>query len=292
MKWDPNQQSDNVEDLRNQGQRGAGGMRRVGLGGGIGTIVLVLLAFFFGVDPSMVLQLGQAVGPTQQAPAPQAGPKMQAQTEQDKFISYVLLDTERVWSEIFRQAGQEYPEPKLGIFAGRVASACGMATSATGPFYCPADSKVYIDTSFFNELRTRYRAPGDFAQAYVLAHEIGHHIQNVTGTMQRVEATRRRMNERDSNALSVRVELQADCYAGVWAHHSDKARGTLEQGDVQEALGAASAVGDDRIQKATQGYVVPDSFTHGSAEQRMRWFKRGLETGNLKTCDTFSAQQL
>jgi hypothetical protein len=267
-------------------------MRRVGLGGGIGTIILVLLALFFGVDPSMVLQLGQAVGPTQQAPAPQAGPKMQAQTEQDKFISYVLLDTEKVWSEIFRQAGQDYPEPKLGIFAGCVASACGMATSATGPFYCPADSKVYIDTSFFNELRTRYRAPGDFAQAYVLAHEIGHHIQNVTGTMQRVEATRRRMNERDSNALSVRVELQADCYAGVWAHHSDKARGTIEHGDVQEALGAASAVGDDRIQKAAQGYVVPDSFTHGSAEQRMRWFKRGLETGNLKTCDTFNALQL
>jgi uncharacterized protein len=209
-----------------------------------------------------------------------------------RFVSYVLADTEATWSKIFSQAGGEYPKPKLVMFTGRVNSACGMASAASGPFYCPGDQKVYIDLAFYQQLKQQFKAPGDFAQAYVVAHEIGHHVQNVLGTMEKIDAIRRRANEAQANALSVRLELQADCYAGVWAANANSSRNIIEQGDVEEALNAAARIGDDNIQRMTQGYVVPDGFTHGSSEQRVRWFKTGLQSGSLKSCDTFTPKQL
>ncbi len=288
MRFDNSRESENVEDRRG----GGGGGRGLPMGGkgiGLGTIVLALVAMYFGVDPSIVLN--QAV----EAPAPSAasrpaGPP--ANDAESKFIRHVLAETEDTWQQIFRQSGKQYVEPTLVLFSGATRTACGVGQAAMGPFYCPADQKVYIDLSFYQELKTRYRAPGDFAQAYVIAHEVGHHVQNLLGISGKVQAARERASEREANALSVRLELQADCLAGVWAKNADAARGILEAGDLEEALQAATAIGDDTLQKQAQGYAVPDSFTHGSAEQRMRWFKRGMASGQLASCNTFQAGSL
>ena len=287
MRFDNSRESENVEDRRGGG--GGGGFPMGGKGVGIGTIVLALVAMYFGVDPSIVLN--QAV----ESPAPSvtsrpAGPP--ANDAESKFIRHVLAETEDTWQQIFRQNGKQYVEPTLVLFSGATRTACGVGQAAMGPFYCPADQKVYIDLSFYQELKSRYRAPGDFAQAYVIAHEVGHHVQNLLGISGKVQAARERASEREANALSVRLELQADCLAGVWAKNADAARGILEAGDVEEALQAATAIGDDTLQKQAQGYAVPDSFTHGSAEQRMRWFKRGMEAGQLAACNTFQARSL
>ena len=282
MRWTSGRQSDNVED-----QRGS----RVPLvaGGGIGSIVLVLLALYFGVDPSVVLQ-GQppAQQTTQQAPAASS----RGGDEIRDFVSVVLADTEDTWREIFRRMNREYVDPKLVLFSGSVQSACGMAGAAVGPFYCPGDHKLYLDTSFFRDLRDRFGAPGDFAQAYVIAHEVGHHVQTLLGISDKVQNARRGADRTQANALSVRMELQADCFAGVWAKNADKTRHILEEGDVDEALGAATAIGDDRLQRRAEGRVVPESFTHGSSAQRVRWFQRGFESGEVRQCDTFAAKQL
>lgn len=257
-------------------------------GGGIGTIIIVLLAWYFGIDPSTLLQSGSPNrAPTQQSAAVPPG-----QDDLRKFVSVVLADTEDTWHDLFRQMGGTYRDPKLVLFTGAVQSACGFAQAAVGPFYCPADQKVYIDLSFYQELKDRFHAPGDFAQAYVIAHEIGHHVQNLLGISNKVESLRSQAGATEANALSVRLELQADCFAGVWAFHANKARQILEVGDVEAALNAASAIGDDRLQKQARGYVTPDSFTHGSSAQRVRWFKRGITSGDLRQCDTFKAAQL
>ena len=287
MRFDNSRESENVED-----RRGGGGGRGLPLGGKrirLGTIVLALVAMYFGVDPSIVLnQAAQAPAPS--ATSRPAGPP--ANDAESKFIRHVLAETEDTWQQIFRQNGKQYTEPTLVLFSGATRTACGVGQAAMGPFYCPADQKVYIDLSFYQELKTRYRAPGDFAQAYVIAHEVGHHVQNLLGISGKVQAARERASEREANALSVRLELQADCLAGVWAKNADAARGILEAGDLEEALQAATAIGDDTLQKQAQGYAVPDSFTHGSAEQRMRWFKRGMESGQLAVCNTFQARNL
>jgi predicted metalloprotease len=272
---------------------GGGGRR----GGkiGIGTIVIALVAMYFlGINPLELLSSGGGLAPT---PVEQQEPRRttasQAQDDEMKeFVSVVLADTEDTWHAIFRELGSEYEEPKLVLFRGSVQSACGFAQAAMGPFYCPGDHKVYIDLSFFEDLRRRHGAPGDFAQAYVIAHEVGHHIQNLLGISGKVQQARQRLSEAEYNALSVRVELQADCYAGVWTNRAEKARQILEEGDIEEALRAANAIGDDRLQKESRGYITPDSFTHGTSEQRMRWFKRGLSTGNLQTCNTFATDGL
>ena len=289
MRFDNSRESENVEDRRGGGGGGGRGLPMGGKGIGLGTIVLALVAMYFGVDPSIVLN--QAV----EAPAPSAasrpaGPP--ANDAESKFIRHVLAETEDTWQQVFRQSGKQYVEPTLVLFSGATRTACGVGQAAMGPFYCPADQKVYIDLSFYQELKTRYRAPGDFAQAYVIAHEVGHHVQNLLGISGKVQAARERASEREANALSVRLELQADCLAGVWAKNADAARGILEAGDLEEALQAATAIGDDTLQKQAQGYAVPDSFTHGSAEQRMRWFKRGMASGQLASCNTFQARNL
>lgn len=287
MRFDNSRESENVEDRRGGG--GGGGFPMGGKGVGIGTIVLALVAMYFGVDPSIVLN--QAVeSPAPSATSRPAGPP--ANDAESKFIRHVLAETEDTWQQIFRQNGKQYVEPTLVLFSGATRTACGVGQAAMGPFYCPADQKVYIDLSFYQELKSRYRAPGDFAQAYVIAHEVGHHVQNLLGISSKVQAARERASEREANALSVRLELQADCLAGVWAKNADAARGILEAGDVEEALQAATAIGDDTLQKQAQGYAVPDSFTHGSAEQRMRWFKRGMDAGQLAACNTFQARSL
>jgi len=282
MRWRTGRESDNVEDRR--GLRAAPAIA----GGGIGTIVLLLVAIFFGVDPTVLLQSGSPVS----APSQQSAAVPADQDDMRKFISVVLADTEDTWHDLFRRMGGTYQEPKLVLFTGAVQSACGFARAAVGPFYCPADQKVYIDLSFYQELRNRFRAPGDFAQAYVIAHEIGHHVQNLLGISDKVESLRARSGEAEANALSVRLELQADCFAGVWAHHAHKARQILESGDIEEGLNAASAIGDDRMQMQARGYVAPDSFTHGSSTQRVRWFKQGITSGDLRQCDTFKAARL
>jgi uncharacterized protein len=253
-------------------------------GGGIGTIAIVLIGLFFGIDPSVLLQ-----GNIDSAPPSQQAPQQGATDEMGQFVSSVLASTERTWGEIFRRHGQEYQQPKLVLFSGAVESACGFAQSASGPFYCPQDRRVYIDLEFFRELRDRFKAPGDFAQAYVIAHEIGHHVQNQLGVMRKAGELQSRSSRGQANAISVRVELQADCLAGIWAGTANRDRKILEEGDVEEGLNAAAQIGDDRIQKRSQGYVVPEGFTHGSAEQRVRWFRRGLESRDLDQCDTFSA---
>jgi predicted metalloprotease len=253
------------------------------VGGGLGTIVLVLVALYFGVDPTFLLQNV----PTEMAEPSARPPGTSAPDEAADFISVVLADTEDVWAEVFAEGGRRYEAPTLVLFTGYVASACGNAQAAMGPFYCPADRRAYIDLSFYKDLRDRFNAPGDFAQAYVIAHEIGHHVQNLLGLSAQVQEARQRVGEVEGNALSVRVELQADCLAGIWAHRADRARQILEEGDVEEALTAASAIGDDRLQQQSRGYVTPDSFTHGSASQRVLWFRRGLESGQLDACDTF-----
>lgn len=288
MRFGKGRESDNVEDRRGE-SGGRGGFPGGGGKIGIGTVVIALVALYFGVDPSIVLQqLSGAGAPATETPA-QAPPQ---NDEQARFVSMVLADTEDTWQPLFAAAGQQYVDPKLVLFSGSYPTACGQGEAAMGPFYCPQDRKVYIDLSFYQELKDRFRAPGDFAQAYVIAHEVGHHVQNLLGISAKVQQARQRMSERDANALSVRVELQADCLAGVWANHADRARHVLEQGDVEEALQAATAIGDDTLQKQARGTVVPESFTHGSAAQRVRWFRRGLETGGVKECDTFKATEL
>ncbi len=284
MRWRTGRRSDNVED-----QRGGGGVSPTLAGGGIGTIALVLIAMFMGVDPSVILN--QVAGPQQASVGGDYRPSP-AETELTDFVSVVLADTEDTWNAQFREMGGTYQEPKLVLFSGAVRSACGFAQSAMGPFYCPADQKVYIDLRFYQDLKTRHGAPGDFAQAYVIAHEIGHHVQTLLGISEQVTKAKRRAGETEANRLSVRQELQADCFAGLWAHHADRTRQILEEGDVEEALNAASAIGDDRLQKQAQGYVVPDAFTHGSSKQRVRWFKRGLQSGDLRQCNTFEVAEL
>lgn len=292
MKWEGNRQSDNVEDRRGSGGGGGG----FGFGGksiGIGTIVLALIgSAVFGVNPLTMLDMlsggsGQ-VAPVQQGPA-QAPP---ASDRKAAMVSTVLADTEDTWTEIFRAQGASYVKPKLILFSGATSTACGTGQSASGPFYCPADQQVYIDLSFYELMQQRFQVSSEFAQAYVIAHEVGHHVQTLTGISEKVRAAQQRMSQTQANQLSVRMELQADCYAGLWAHHANRSRGILEQGDVEAALHAASAIGDDAMQRRSQGQVVPDSFTHGSSEQRARWFKKGIESGQVEACDTFSARQL
>ena len=258
-------------------------------GGGIGLLVLVGVGLFLGVDPSALMQIVQ----TQQGSAPAAptGQKATLEDEQSQFVAVVLADTEDTWHAVFRNAGREYQEPKLVLFSGSVRSACGFAQAAIGPFYCPADQKVYIDLSFYSDLKDRFRAPGDFAQAYVIAHEVGHHVQTLLGISEQVQRKKAQLSKVEGNQLSVRQELQADCLAGIWAHHADRTRNLLEGGDIEEGLNAASAIGDDRLQKQSQGYVTPESFTHGSSAQRVKWFKRGYQTGDMNACDTFSEAQ-
>jgi uncharacterized protein len=281
MKWEGGRQSSNVEDRR------GGGMSRGVVGGGIGTVLLALVAMYFGVDPSVVMQgMQQSPPPAQSQSAPTANDPMR------EFISVVLADTEDVWRRIFQQSGKTYVEPKLVLFSGSVQSACGHADAAVGPFYCSGDQKVYIDLSFYQDLKDRFQAPGDFAQAYVIAHEIGHHVQALLGISERVQARMQQVGEAKANALSVRLELQADCLAGVWANHANKSRHLLEQGDIDEALNAAAQIGDDRIQMRSRGYVSPESFTHGSAEQRKHWFTAGIESGDVSHCDTFKGNRL
>jgi predicted metalloprotease len=281
MRWQTGRRSGNVEDRR--GMRVSPRMA----GGGLGAIVIIVLALLFGVDPRMLTQMM----PTETS-VPASGPAQPGQRdEMSEFVSVVLADTEDTWNELFRRGGETYREPTLVLFSGAVESACGFAQAAVGPFYCPADQKVYIDLSFYQDLRSRFQAPGDFAQAYVIAHEIGHHVQNLMGIAQKVHQAQQRVSQEQANALSVRMELQADCLAGIWAHHANRTRQILEQGDVEEALNAASQIGDDRMQMRGRGYVSPDSFTHGSGEQRVRWFRTGLESGELRQCDTFAVAQ-
>ncbi len=282
MRLDNEPESQNVEDRR--GFRVSKGLA----GGGLGSIAIVLVALFFGIDPSVILQGDPQTNVSQEPISPPRQPGVR--DEGREFVARVLGSTERTWGEIFQRAGREYKQPGLVLFSGQAQSACGFAQAAAGPFYCPSDQKVYIDLAFYRELRERFKAPGDFAQAYVIAHEVGHHVQNLLGIMEKTQARQRRASEREANALSVRVELQADCLAGIWASFANRERKILEEGDIEEGLNAAAQIGDDRLQKRAQGYVVPEGFTHGSAEQRMRWFRRGIDSGDLKRCDTFAAQ--
>jgi len=285
VRWRGRKQSANVEDRR--GRRAA----PVVAGGGLGVLLLVGVGLFLGVDARTLLQVVQ----TQQqgaAPAPAEGKRTPLEDEQAQFVAVVLADTESTWSTIFGQAGRTYREPTLVLFSGAVRSACGFAQAAMGPFYCPADQKVYIDLSFYSDLQNRFKAPGDFAQAYVIAHEVGHHVQTLLGISEKVQRERAQVGQVEGNQLSVRQELQADCFAGIWAHHADRTRDLLERGDIEEGLNAASAIGDDRMQKQTRGYVTPESFTHGSSEQRVRWFKRGYATGDVNQCNTFQEARL
>ncbi len=275
-------ESENVED-----RRGGAGIKV----GGLATIAIVLIGLYFGVDPALLLQLlgGGDSGTRSEVPAPGGAPQDDGSK---RFVSLVLAETEDTWSDVFRQLGRSYREPKLVLFSGATQSVCGFAQAAVGPFYCPGDEHVYLDLGFLHELQTRFGAPGDFAEAYVIAHEIGHHVQNLLGITDQVDRQRSGRDKAAANALSVRLELQADCFAGVWANQANSARHILEAGDVEEGLKAASAVGDDRLQMQARGYIVPESFTHGSSAQRVRWFRRGLDAGNPRQCDTFRAAQL
>lgn len=294
MKWEGNRQSDNVEDRRGDGGVGGGGFRLGGGRGiGLGTIVIALVAgWIFGINPLTILGVLEGGLPdastVQQAPAqrPPADDKAAA------FVSTVLADTEDVWKQQFAAQGSRYREPRLVLFRGATPTACGTGQAAMGPFYCPGDQKVYIDLGFYETMKNRLGAPGDFAQAYVIAHEIGHHVQHLLGVTNQVDAARQRSNQAQANALSVRLELQADCLAGVWAHHAQRTRQILEQGDVEEALNAATQIGDDTLQRRSQGTVVPESFTHGTSAQRVAWFKRGLAGGSLRECNTFDSGRL
>ncbi|HEY0879639.1 MAG TPA: neutral zinc metallopeptidase [Zeimonas sp.] len=283
MRWRDFRQSSNIEDRRGLPIPG-------GVGGiGIGTVVVAFVAaWFLGIDPGVLLSMLSGGGaPVQQQSVQDEGVPTD---EEGRFASVVLASTEDVWSSIFRQSGSSYQAPRLVLFEQRVDTACGLAGAASGPFYCPGDHRLYIDLSFFRVLSQRLGAEGDFARAYVIAHEVGHHVQNLQGTMRQLQSARQRLSETQSNALSVRVELQADCYAGVWANHAQQARNWLEQGDIEEGMNAAAAVGDDRLQRGMQGTVVPETFTHGSSAQRVRWFRTGLESGDPQACNTFGGR--
>ncbi|HEX5930132.1 MAG TPA: neutral zinc metallopeptidase [Methyloceanibacter sp.] len=326
MRWRGQRESENVEDRRDEGGGfgfpfPGGGARFPSSGGGrgggigiIGLLIILGLMFFFGVDPRVIMTGGSPGGGDATYPdirlpqerpdttnfpvpdEPQGPPVRRPQTTSEddlkQFVAVVLGDTEDVWRDLFARYGARYNDPKLVLFSGGVRSACGLGMAQMGPFYCPIDEKVYIDLDFYEDLKNRFKAPGDFAQAYVIAHEIGHHVQNLLGIAEQVEGLRRRLDETEANALQVRMELQADCFAGIWANRAEESRDIIEPGDIEEALRAASAIGDDRIQRQTQGYVVPDAFTHGSSEQRVRWFTRGYESGKLEVCDTFNADEL
>jgi len=292
MRWKTGRRSRNIEDQRGRrrSKLSLGGKR-----GGISTIIILLAAAYFGIDPAILSTLlqsssGQVSSSPQYQNQNQTEPQSAESNELADFVSVVLADTEDTWNNIFNQHGAQYKEPRLVLFTDVVKSACGMAQSAMGPFYCPTDQRVFIDLGFYNELKNHHNAPGDFAQAYVIAHEVGHHVQALQGTSQKVHAAKARLSKEEANALSVRLELQADCYAGIWAHHADRTRNLLETGDVEEALQAASAIGDDTLQRQAQGYVTPESFTHGSAAQRIKWFKTGLNNGDVASCDTFSTR--
>jgi predicted metalloprotease len=288
MRWEGNRESDNIEDARGAG--GGGGFRLGGGSIGLGTVAVAVIAgWIFGINPLTLLGMMSGGTPqTQEAPV-QRPP---ANDQMARFVSVVLADTEDVWRAKFKQASQTYRDPKLQLFHGSTQTACGQGQAAMGPFYCPADEKVYIDLRFYEVMKSRLGAPGDFAQAYVIAHEVGHHVQKLMGLTEKVESMRARASQAQGNALSVRLELQADCFAGIWAHDAQAARQVIEQGDVEEALNAASQIGDDMLQKRQQGQVVPESFTHGSSAQRIAWFKRGLQTGSVAQCDTFQAREL
>jgi predicted metalloprotease len=281
MRWRGERQSDNVED-----RRGISGGGKI-IGGGLGGIVLLVIALLMGADPRQLLEQVQTGEPA--AGTQTSRPNNPQEEELVAFVRVVLASTEDYWTATFRQMGREYRKPKLRLFTNQVDSACGVAGASVGPFYCPGDEKIYLDLSFFDELKSRFRAPGDFAQAYVIAHEVGHHVQNLLGTMDKVDGTRGRVSKEQENELSVRLELQADFLAGLWANYA-RQKNLLDPDDIDEALGAASAVGDDRLQREAQGYVVPDSFTHGSSEQRIRWFRRGFETGDIRQGDTFNTR--
>jgi predicted metalloprotease len=282
MLWRDQRESENVEDQRRSG----GG--RLAVGGGIGGVILVVAYLLLGGDPQALIDSQQQ---TQSSQSRQLDPNA-PRDDASKFVAVVLADTEDAWRSIFREMGREYQDPKLVLFTDQTRSGCGFASGATGPFYCPEDRRVYIDLSFYRQLRDRFGAPGDFAQAYVIAHEVGHHVQNLLGISDRVQAARGRVSEAEYNRLSVRLELQADFFAGVWARHADRVKHVVEAGDIDEAMGAASAVGDDTLQRHSKGYVVPDSFTHGSSAQRVRWFRKGYDTGDLRQGDTFTARDL
>lgn len=293
MKWEGNRESDNVEDRRGDDDGGGGGF---GFGGGsigIGSIVVALVAsYFFGVNPLAVLNLLSG-GSGQVAPAPHTQTQHPPLNDRmTRFVRTVLADTEDTWTELFRQRGMNYVKPTLVIFSHRTHTGCGTGETATGPFYCPVDQRVYIDLSFYQLMQQRFHVSSEFAQAYVIAHEVGHHVQNLLGVSGKVQHAREHASEAQSNALSVRLELQADCLAGVWAYHANQARGIIEAGDVEGALNAASAIGDDALQRQARGYVVPDSFTHGTSAQRVRWFKRGLDQGKMDDCNTFKVRSL
>lgn len=284
MKWEGNRESDNVEDRRGGGFGG----RSIG----IGTIVIALLgSYFFGVSPATIISLLSG-GPVQLQSQQSPAQRPPADDQMARFVSTVLADTEDTWGPIFRDSGATYIKPKLVLFTGQTPTACGTGDTASGPFYCPGDQKIYIDLAFYQTMRDRFRVSSDFAQAYVIAHEVGHHVQHISGIMDKVDQARRSGSEKQANAISVKLELQADCFAGVWAFHADRARSILEEGDVASALKAASAIGDDALQRQSQGHVVPDSFTHGTSAQRVRWFQRGIQGGQLNDCNTFAARQL
>ena len=295
MKWEGQRQSENVEDRRNQGGGGGGFRLGGGRGIGLGSIVIALVAgWIFGINPLTVLGILGGGGGAMEAPSAQQAPAQRppAGDAMATFVSTVLADTEDVWGPLMKSGGAAYREPKLVLFRGAVGTACGTGQSAMGPFYCPGDQKVYIDLGFFETLSKRMGAPGDFAQAYVIAHEVGHHVQNLLGITGKVDGMRGKVSETQMNALSVRVELQADCFAGVWTNHSQKGKGWLDRADLEEALNAAAQIGDDNLQRKSQGTVVPESFTHGSSQQRQTWFRRGLESGSVAQCNTFDARAL
>jgi predicted metalloprotease len=282
MRWRQSRASQNVEDYRGQRTGGGGGG---GMKFGVVGLVALVGAYFLGIDPRLVMGLldGSGASPQGEAPVEAGTPN----DESGQFVAHVLGDTEDTWTAIFAEHGDQYPAPHMRLFSEAINTGCGSATSAAGPFYCPADNRVYIDLTFFRQLETEFAAQGDFAKAYVIAHEVGHHVQTITGISEKVRAAQQRASESEANALQVKMELQADCYAGIWAHHADSARQLVEAGDIDEALTAASAVGDDTIQKRVQGHVNQESFTHGSGAQRQQWFRRGLESGRVQDCNTF-----
>ena len=279
MRWQKGRRSKNVLDRRGKAGRKVAG-------GGIGMIAIALIAIFFGVDPRVALQLGGGLGGG--GGVENSAPRSAEENQLAEFVEVILGDTEDTWHPIFQQLGRQYKEPKLVLFTGSTNSACGYAQSAMGPFYCPGDQQVYIDLGFYDEMKNKFGAPGDFAQAYVVAHEVGHHVQTLLGISEKVQRAKAQSSQTEANAIQVRMELQADCFSGVWANHAHNARNLLEKGDIEEGLNAASAIGDDTLQRKAQGYVVPESFTHGTAAQRQNWFILGLKSGDVSSCDTFS----